>query len=45
MSAGGMKAKITVKSIVEEKVAEINMNIPKEYELMSFDDLVKQMGG
>ncbi len=43
--ARGMKAKITVKSIVEENVADINMNIPKEYETMSFDDLVKQMGG
>ncbi len=43
--ARGLKAKITVKSIVEENVGEINMNIPKEYEIMSFDDLVKQMGG
>lgn len=43
--ARGIKAKITVKSIVEENVGDINMNIPKEYEVMSFDDLVKQMGG
>ncbi len=43
--AQGMKAKITVKTIVEENVGEINMVVPKEFEIMQFDDLLKQMGG
>lgn len=43
--ARGMKAKITVKTIVEESVGEINMLVPKEFEIMLFDDLLKQMGG
>jgi GLPGLI family protein len=43
--ANGMKAKITIKSIVEESVEDINMVIPKEYEIMEFDDLLKQLGG
>ncbi len=41
----GVKAKITVKAIADEKVGEITMDIPKEFEIMSFDDLMKQMGG
>jgi hypothetical protein len=44
-SSHGMKMEVTVKSIIEEKVGDINMDIPKEYEIMSFDDLMKQMGG
>ena len=43
--ARGMKVNITVKTITEEKVGDINMDIPKEFEAMSFDDLMKQMGG
>jgi hypothetical protein len=44
-NSNGMKIEITVKSIVEGKVDDINMDIPKEFEIMSFDDLMKQMGG
>lgn len=43
--AQGMKVKITLKTIVEEKVSDINMAIPKDYESMSFDELITQMGG
>ncbi|TAF46156.1 MAG: hypothetical protein EAZ51_01915 [Sphingobacteriales bacterium] len=41
----GIKAKITVKAINAQKVEPIKMDIPTGYELMSFDDLIKQMGG
>lgn len=43
--ARGMKSKITVKSISEDKVGDILMETPKEFETMSFEDLMKQMGG
>ncbi|HET8828052.1 MAG TPA: DUF4412 domain-containing protein [Pelobium sp.] len=44
-NTGGLKSKLTLKSISEEPVAEINFNIPAGYELMDFKDLMGQMGG
>ncbi len=44
-NARGLKSKITLKEIKEETVTDINMNIPTGYETMSFEDLLKQMGG
>lgn len=41
----GMKAKVTVKNIIDQKIEDIKMDIPAEYEIMSFDELLKQMGG
>lgn len=43
--AAGVKTKITVKTIVEENVDDINMIVPKDFEIMLFDDLINQMGG
>ena len=44
-NAHGMKINITTKTIAEAKVGDINMDVPKDYEVMAFDDLIKQMGG
>lgn len=44
-NARGLKSKITLKEVKEETVSEINMTIPSGYETMTFDDLLKQMGG
>jgi GLPGLI family protein len=44
-NAQGMKTKMTLKEAKEEVVTDINMNIPAGYELMTFEDLLKQMGG
>ncbi len=44
-NARGLKSKITLKEIKEETVSEIIMTIPSDYETMTFDDLLKQMGG
>lgn len=43
-NAAGMKSKLTLKSISEEPVADINFNIPAGYELMDVEDLMSQMG-
>ena len=44
-NARGLKSKITLKEVKEEIVTEINMTVPSDYETMTFDDLLKQMGG
>lgn len=43
-TANGLKSKLTLKSISEQSVPEINFNIPSGYELMDFKDLMGQMG-
>lgn len=41
----GVKNTMTLKSIDEKAVGEINFKIPEGYETMTFEDLLKQMGG
>lgn len=43
--ANGMKTKLTLKSISEEPVSDINLTIPAGYEIMDFKDLMSKMGG
>lgn len=40
----GMDLDMTLKSIVEQPISAINMDIPAGYETMSFEDAMKQMG-
>lgn len=44
-NARGMKSKMMLKSITEEPVADIKMDIPTGYETMTFEDVMSQMGG
>ncbi len=44
-NARGMKSKMTLKSITEEPVTDIKMDIPTGYETMTFEDVMSQMGG
>jgi len=44
-NAQGMKTKMTLKEVKEEVVADINLTVPTGFETMSFEDLMKQMGG
>lgn len=44
-TARGVKTKLTLKSISEESVGDINMTVPDGYETMSFEDVMAQMGG
>jgi Domain of unknown function (DUF4412) len=44
-NARGLKSKMTLKEVKEETVAEINMTVPTDYETLTFDELMKQMGG
>ncbi|MBK0383022.1 DUF4412 domain-containing protein [Pedobacter sp. SD-b] len=44
-NARGIKSKMTLKSISEEPVEDIKMEIPTGYETMTFEDVMKQMGG
>ena len=44
-NARGLKSKMTLKEVKEETVAEINMTVPSDYETLTFDELMKQMGG
>ncbi|HEX7367816.1 MAG TPA: DUF4412 domain-containing protein [Pelobium sp.] len=43
--ANGMHTKLTLKSISEESVPDINLTIPAGYETMDFKDLMSKMGG
>jgi len=43
-NASGIKSKLTLKSVVEEPVADISFVAPTDYELMDFNDLMSQMG-
>ena len=44
-NAQGMKTKMTLKEVKEGVVSDINLTIPTGFETMSFEDLMKQMGG
>lgn len=44
-NSAGMKFKMALKSITEETVADINFDVPAGYEIMTFDDVLGQMGG
>lgn len=44
-NARGLKSKMTLKEVKEETVADINFNVPTGYETLTFEELLKQMGG
>jgi GLPGLI family protein len=44
-NARGMKSKMTLKSVSEQPVPDIKLDIPTGYETMTFEDLMSQMGG
>lgn len=44
-NARGLKSKMTLKEVKEETVADINFNVPSGYETLTFEELLKQMGG
>lgn len=44
-NARGLKSKMTLKDVKEETIADINFNVPTGYETISFEELLKQMGG
>lgn len=43
--ANGIKSKLTLKSISSEAVADISFDVPADYEVVDFKDLMSQMGG
>lgn len=45
INARGLKTKITLKEVKETTVADIKMDIPAGYETLTFEELLKQMGG
>ena len=44
-NARGLKSKMTLKDVKEETVSDINFNVPTGYETLTFEELLKQMGG
>ena len=44
-NARGIKSKMTLKSVSEQPVPDIKLDIPTGYETMTFEDLMSQMGG
>ncbi len=41
----GVKTKMTLKEVKEEKVGDLKMDVPAGYETMTFEEVMKQMGG
>lgn len=45
INAQGLKTKISLKEVKESAISDIKMDIPSDYETLTFEELLKQMGG